>query len=268
MNKFSKLYSSLVLAGTLACGISNATAGDDVVTDLPPPQLSKLIDSGAIKIVESFKHASFTGWLVESGNEFHLYWATKDDFVVAGPLIDETGVNLTSKYLEAKKPTPNFDYVLAELEKQQTYISTHANKPGIPTKGVMYVFAEPFCGWCSKIYSQLQPHIEAGLEVRWLPVSFLSAQSPDVVEFFLSSKDPIASMSVHELLRKNRKPLNTKPATEKTKELLEQNSDFMRKFGIKGTPGIVYQLDGKARVGGYMKPSEMSDLVARIQAGK
>lgn len=258
MKSSTRKLSSLLIAGALFSGLSSQAMAGDV----PPPQLNKLIEQGAVEVIESFKHDSFTGWLVKNGGEHHLYWATPDNYVVAGPLIDKKGINITSKFLEAKKPVPNYDKTFAEFEEEATFISTHPNGGA---NGVMYVFAEPFCGWCSKLHRELQPVIAAGLEVRWVPVSFLSAKSPEVIEYFLSSEDPIAAMDAHEQIRAQRGQVITLPVTAATQEKIEKNSEFMKRFDIGGTPGIVYEINGKAMIGGYRPPAEMNALINAIQ---
>ena len=248
----------MLVACSISCGTVNAES-----SDTPPPQLMKLIEKNVITVIDTFKHDSFTGWLVENGADYHLYWATEDNYVVAGPLIDESGINITAKYLESKKPTVNYDAVFKQFEQEAGYVSTSSNAG--KSKGVVYVFTEPFCGWCSKVYEQLQPHIKNGLEVRWVPVAFLSGKSPGVVEYIVSAKDPIQAMADHEQIRKARGQVNSLPVTKQTKALLDTNSEFMSKFGINGTPGLVYQLEGKVHVAGYMKNGAMSALVSKIQ---
>ena len=260
MELFKKKFKMLTLAGAITLGMASTAMSAETV----PPQLNNLIESGTIKLVETFQHDSFTGWLVANGSEYHLYWSTKDNYVVAGPLIDETGINLTSKYLEAKKPTPNYNEAYAKLEKEGTYTTTKVD-PKAESKGLIYVFAEPFCGWCSKLHDQLQPHIAAGLEVRWVHVSFLSAQSPDVIENILKSDSPIATLDEHEQIRKNHGQPKTRPATNETRRAIERNSELMNEFGIRGTPGVVYKLDGKTHVGGYMKSNDLDQLIKSIE---
>ncbi|EPR7483999.1 DsbC family protein [Vibrio alginolyticus] len=253
---------ALLFAGSMALGMA-ATAN---AADVAPPQLNNLIQKGVVNVVDTFKHDSFTGWLVENNGEHHLYWATQDNYVIAGPLIDHNGMNLTSKYLEEKKPVPNYDNVFAEFEKEATFISTHPERAGGNGKGVLYVFAEPFCGWCSRIHKELQPAIASGLEVRWVPVGFLQANSEDVIQHFLSAEDPLAAMNEHERLRAQGMKVNTKPVRPTTAAKIEKNEEFMKRFGIRGTPGLVYEIDGKARIGGYMPAPQMNELIETIKS--
>ncbi|EJL6460754.1 thioredoxin fold domain-containing protein (plasmid) [Vibrio cholerae] len=270
----SRKLSTLLIAGALFGGFSaQSMAAIDTNTDQPtaiesslqvaPPQLKNLIDQGVIDVIEVFQHESFTGWLVKNQGEYHLYWATKDNYIVAGPLIDKNGINITSKYLDAKKPVPDYNKVFENFENEGWYFSTH---PKGNSKGTMYVFIEPFCGWCSKLFNEIEPAIQDGLEVRWVPVSFLSAQSPDVIEYITSQPDPYAALQEHEHIRSQRGRPNSKPATVMTRERIEKNGDFMKEFDIAGTPGIVYIQDGKAKVAGYMKPAEMQEFIKMLES--
>ncbi|EGQ7973543.1 thioredoxin fold domain-containing protein [Vibrio parahaemolyticus] len=269
----SRKLSTLLVAGSLLGGFSaqsmaaiNSNTEQPAVTksslQAAPPQLKNLIDQGAIEVIDIFKHDSFTGWLVKTQGDYHLYWATKDNYVVAGPLIDENGINITSKYLDAKKPIPDYNKVFDKFEDEAWYFSTH---PKGDSKGIMYVFIEPFCGWCSKLFNDIEPEIQNGLEVRWVPVSFLSAQSPDVIEYITSSANPYQALQEHEHIRSQRGRPNSKPATMMTRERIEKNGDFMKEFGIAGTPGIVYLQNGKAKVAGYMKPPQMHEFINMLK---
>lgn len=263
MNKLKKSITSLIILGSLGFA-----ANISAKTDVPPPQLNNLITSGVVKVVETFKHDSLTGWLVENDGEYNLYWATEDNYVIAGPLIDQSGENLTTKYLETKKPVPNYDEEFSLLTNDATVIRTHPEKAVNGSKGALYVFVEPFCGWCAKLEKELEPAIAAGLDVRYVPVAFLRGNSPDVIENMLSSDDPAAAMAEHQRLREMRMPALTKTATLQTRAALEQNSEFMRRFGISGTPGLVYQVDGQVKVGGYMKATQLNRLVKTLMTQK
>lgn len=254
-------FSAIAVSGALTLGCSFSSFAGDVVET--PPQLSSLIDKGVVKVVETFKHDSFTGWLVDSSGEHHLYWATEDNYIIAGPLIDKDSVNLTDKYLAEKKPVPDYNNVLADFEKEGLSISTH---PDGGAEGVIYVFAEPFCGWCSRLHAGLEHHIENGLEVRWIPVSFLSGQSEGVIQYFLNAEDPYKAMQQHEALRASRSDnYNLATPTAATRNMIQKNGDFMRRFGIAGTPGIVYKLNGKVRTSGYMPPEDLERFVSAIK---
>ncbi|MGI2184417.1 thioredoxin fold domain-containing protein [Shewanella oncorhynchi] len=262
MKYFIPNIAALMFAGSMTLGMGFAAHA----AELAPPQLDNLIQKGVVNVVETFKHDTLTGWLVENNGDHHLYWATQDDYVIAGPLIDKNGINLTSKYLEEKKPVPNYNDVFAQFEKQATYISTHPERAGGESKEVLYVFAEPFCGWCSKLHKELQPAIAAGLEVRWVPVAFLRGNSSDVIEHFLSADNPLSAMNEHELLREQGKPVNTKPVTQATRAKIELNGEFMKRFDIHGTPGLVYEIGGKARTGSYMKVPQMTQLIKSLKS--
>lgn len=263
MKQYKSSISALLIAGAMTLGTAVTANASDIT---PPPQLSSLINNGMVEVVESFKHDSLTGWLVENQGEYHLYWATADNYVIAGPLIDQTGINLTSKYLAAKKPSPNYDDLYSDFKKNATIVATKPERVEKGSKGALYVFVEPYCGWCSKLEADLEPAIAAGLDVRFVPVAFLNARSGDVIEHILTSENPAQAMVEHRKLKESRQQVNTKPITNATREQIEQNSEFMRKFGIRGTPGLVYEQEGNVRIGGYMKGAQLNQLVRELSS--
>lgn len=277
MNLSYRKLLSVCLAGAMAIASTSAmanvtTSSTADVTALQessqkaPPLLQNMIDKGVVSVQETFKEGPFTGWLIKNSGEYHLYWATKDNYIVAGPLIDTKGVNITQKYLDLKKPTPDYNDVFSDFEKNAYYISTN---PKGDSKGVMYVFFEPFCHWCAKMFDQIEPVVAASkdLEIRWVPVSFLSAQSPSVVEYLTHAKSPYQALVEHEHLHAQHLKLNTMTPTAKTRAMLKKNSSFMKQFHLNGTPGIVYVLNGKARTTGYNE-QKLSELIHTIVSQK
>lgn len=260
MKVFPKFTIPMVAATTILIGMNSVASAAEVKET--PPVIQNLLNDNVISVIEKFKHEQYTGWLVKHDTEYKLFWSMKDNYVVAGSLLDDNGVNITAKYLEEKKPVPNYDEVFKEFEKEGTYFSTNANGSG---EGVMYVFLEPFCGWCTKLHNELQPAIKDGLEVRWIPVSFLSAQSPNVIEYILNSPTPYKALTDHEEIRASKGKLNTMDVTAETRMKLDVNSQFMHRFDIAGTPGIVYQYKGKTLTAGYLPPNEMASLINKIK---
>lgn len=231
--------------------------------EIAPPQLEQLIKNGVIKVVETFKHGNYTGYLVESGGEYHLYWATNDNMVIAGPLIDANGYNITDQYLNEKMPKPDYSAIYKDLLSDKGVISTHPEYKG--NKGTMYVFVEPFCGWCARFHQQLEPLIKNGLNVKWVPVSFLSEKSNGVIQHVFDQASPSDAWDRHvDSLHKSEPIVSI--ATKETKSEVLINSELMQKLGAKGTPTTVYMLNGKVHVGGVMEQSLLVNLAKQLNA--
>ncbi|NVO60223.1 thioredoxin fold domain-containing protein [Photobacterium damselae] len=228
----------------------------------PPPQLAALINQGVVNLIESFKHGNYNGYLVESSGEYHLYWGTSDNMIIAGPLIDSNGINLTDRFLDKKIPKPDFTSLYGELEQSEALISTDPSYKD--DKGVLYVFVEPFCGWCARIHNELEPLIKDGLVVKWVPVSFLSGSSSGVVQYVLEQSKPIEAWDNHVNNLKKAEPM-VSVVTEKTTDLLNHNADLMHRFGVKGTPGLVYKMNGEVHVGSFMDKDSMAALAEKLK---
>lgn len=256
----------IMSAGFVCLNLISAAHANSIapleISPVAPPQLEKLIQNNVVSVVETFTHETLTGWLVESAGEYHLYWETKEGYVVAGPMIDSKGYNLTARYLEEKKPTKNFDNPYNLLASGDGYFSTQEDA----SDGELYVFIEPFCGWCSKLHEELKPFVAEGLKVNWVPVSFLSAKSPGVIEYIMNSDNPATALDLHEKYKNTAKASEfISIASSSTKAMLKTNSQLMSSFDIKGTPGLVYKIDGKVMTGGYMPSKKLSELVQKLR---
>ncbi|WP_256385071.1 thioredoxin fold domain-containing protein [Photobacterium toruni] len=230
---------------------------------IAPPQLEQLIKNGVVKLVETFKHGNYVGYLVESDGEYHLYWATNDNMVIAGPLIDANGYNITDQYLNEKMPKPDYSAIYKDILSDKGVINTHPEYKS--DKGAMYVFVEPFCGWCAKYHQQLEPLIKNGLNVKWVPVSFLSEKSNGVIQHVFDQANPSEAWDLHvDSLHKSEPIVSV--ATEATKAAISGNSELMQRLGAKGTPATVYMLNGKVHVGGIMEQSKLIALAEQLNA--
>lgn len=229
------------------------------------PSLQNLIDNKFVEVIKRFSHDTLDGWLVKTNDKYQLYWQTIEGYLVAGPLIDKKGINLTGKYLERMMPTPNFDNALERLKKSNNFFSTQPDD--VLDGNEMWVFIEPFCGWCDKLKAKLEPHINKGLVVNWVPVAFLSPKSADVIEYILTSDDAYGAYSDHEKYKRTGLANNyQKPAQPATRELLASNSRLMKEFGVSGTPGIVYESKGKTIVTGYTEGAKFKNMIADIMS--
>lgn len=118
---------------------------------------------------------------------------------------------------------------------------------------LIYVFFDPNCPYCHKLYEELRPHVKAGgLEVRWVPIGVLMQTSLGKAAAILEAKAPIQAFYKNEddwnfgdTPNGGINPLH-KPA-ESTVLKLDTNAALLNEAGISGVPVTVFRGDdGKA----------------------
>jgi thiol:disulfide interchange protein DsbG len=125
------------------------------------------------------------------------------------------------------------------LEKAPVVI-TGAKGPQV--KAVIYAFLDPNCIFCHLAWKAFKPYEKAGLQVRWLPVAFLSATSAPKAAAIMQSDDPTAALDRHETNYKAGGIEHQGVAVkDDTRAKLESNNKLMKSFGFNGTPALVYK---------------------------
>lgn len=202
-----------------------------------------------MKVVTKFQAAgSLQGWVLSQNGQNSVVYTTADGkLLIAGALIDESGTNLTAQYAEKHIPKPEYDKLMPKLEKS-AYIVTGAK--GNAAKSTIYVFTDLNCGYCALTYKAFLPYESVGLQIRWVPVGVLRADSLTKAAALLESPNAEAMMRAHKLGFGKDASAGIKPAASVSDALqkkLEANTALMREFNFNGTPGIVYKdKNGKA----------------------
>lgn len=224
-----------------------------------PKPLQEAINNG-VKVVKSFPAASgMTGWVLSQGGRSSIVFTTPDKkTLLVGTLISENGENLSVQYEEKHLPKPDFSVLYQELEKSSYVVEGAVKDP----KSVIYVFADPNCPFCHHTWKALQPYEKAGLQVRWVLVATLAPTSmPKAIEILSAPDKTAAFRKMEENRGKAWSP--SENSTESSKPAIaaaiHQNEELMQKFGIAGTPGLIWKdKQGKVNIkGGMPRLSEL-----------
>ncbi len=195
--------------------------------------------AGGLKMENSFKApGGLTGWVLSSGVDQNMvvYTSADGSVAIAGNMLDAKGTNLTKQHLEQFAPKPDFSKLWTELEKA-TWIPEGAE--GRAAKSTIYVFEDPNCSFCQLAWQALQPYQKVGLQVRWVPVAFLSKTSYDKSALALAAKDPSSAFTAQKL-----NPATGAAAPEASpaqRAVIDANNKLMQTWGFRGTPVIVYK---------------------------
>lgn len=128
----------------------------------------------------------------------------------------------------------------------------------------VYVFTDPNCPYCTKLWSDARPWVEGGrVQLRHVIVGVLTSTSKGKAAAILRAPDPAAVLASYErshafsvatMLASGRPhpvedaalaPLQAIPAG--LESALADNARLMASFGIRGTPGVAW-LDAEGRV--------------------
>jgi len=108
------------------------------------------------------------------------------------------------------------------------------------TARVVYVFTDPNCPFCNDLWKAMKGAVAPEVQVRYLLVAVINADSRDKDAAILESPDPAATLEKHER-NYDRGGIASKPTSQPaTTETVSVNEALMGALRIYGTPGLVY----------------------------
>ena len=129
-------------------------------------------------------------------------------------------------------------------------------REGAPRK--VYVFTDPNCPFCNKLWADARPWVDAGkVQLRHVMVGILTPTSAGKAAALLADKDPVAALDAYErahvvgnakTLASGRprplgdaglKPLASVPPALQAR--LNANADLMASYRLQATPALVWK---------------------------
>ena len=105
---------------------------------------------------------------------------------------------------------------------------------------VVYVFADPDCPFCNDLWKALKSARAPDVQIRYLLVAVIDADSRGKDAAILESADPAATLEQHER-RYTKGGVTPKSAVQPaTAEAVSVNEALMQALHLYGTPGMVY----------------------------
>ena len=257
------LKSRFVLSGQLIGGAILFSGSAWVfASESYPKSIQQAVDAG-VKVAKTFPAASgLTGWVLSQGGQYSLVFTTSDKkTLIAGALIGENGENLSSQYEEKHVPKPDLSTLYQELDKSAYVIEGTVQNP----KKTIYIFVDANCPFCHYTWKALQPYEKAGLQVRWILVATLGPTSmPKAIEVMTAQDKTVAFRKMEENNGKSWTPSAkaSESASPDASASVQKNTELMTRFGIAGTPGVVWK-DARDKVnikGGMPRLSELPGI--------
>lgn len=118
----------------------------------------------------------------------------------------------------------------------------------------LYVIAEPNCSACHYLYESIRPYIGNGsLKVRWIMVAFLRPSSLAKAATIISSHNPAQALENDEskfnVGTETGGIIPKQNVSPQAKKVVIKNTDFMKTYGFKRTPIIIFKTtSGKTEV--------------------
>jgi thiol:disulfide interchange protein DsbG len=148
---------------------------------------------------------------------------------------------------------------------------------------VVYVFTDPNCPFCNRLWSDARPWVDAGkVQLRHLIVAVLTPTSAGKAAALYTSKDPAAALAAHERVNAPAnarlmaaghvhplgelgiKPLPNVPAG--VRATLANNERLMASLHLDGTPGVVWiDANGALKAQAGVPPSELPFIFLPLQ---
>ncbi len=134
----------------------------------------------------------------------------------------------------------------------------------------LFVFFDPNCPYCHRVYEALQPYVgRGGIAVRWIPVGILTQSSYGKAAALLEAKDPERALArMEEGTRAGRGDIRPRRANAQTAQALARAVALFQESGAAGVPFLVYRTGvGQLRaVTGEPPPGALQAIIARLMA--
>lgn len=110
--------------------------------------------------------------------------------------------------------------------------------PGAP---VVYVFTDPQCPYCHRLWQQIRSMHAPGVEFRYVLVGVIAPQSTAQAAAILQSKDPLAALTRHESTLEHGGIAPARKIRHDIREALSINATLMDAIGIVATPSMIVE---------------------------
>ncbi|MDX1655252.1 MAG: thiol:disulfide interchange protein DsbG [Candidatus Competibacteraceae bacterium] len=239
MNKFLFALVALLALGTVQAQQTAPAAPEATAetTGQYPQAIQNLLRPG-VTVTRTFPGPmGTTGYLLSlQGQHDILYLGPDEEHIFVGQIIDAQGNNLTARHMEQYVPAPDYSAAWEQME-QSHYVAEGDDDP----ESVVYVFADPYCPFCHAFWKASLPYQAAGLQVRWLLVSYLRPDGEAKAAAIMEADDPEAALKAHEEAFRSGGIDPLENPDPETLAAIRANGQLMSQLGISGTPAVFYQ---------------------------
>lgn len=246
----------------------NITSGpdDERIPELPAA-IVRLLEQGMTLESRFDAGAGLTGWLLSVDNRFTLLYSTADhSTLISGTLLDQNGQNLSEQHMQQYLPRPDIRVLEKAWSVQQH--SADTPQPVADTEApvrTVYVFFDPACPFCRLSWQAFKPYVQKGADIRWIPVAFLRPASRIAADQLMQADNPLntlQNMMEHpQKASEIQAAASDKEASDQRWQSLQHNMELMQRFGLQGTPAMVWQ-DTNGQIKTFSGMPELKDFAS------
>jgi thiol:disulfide interchange protein DsbG len=127
--------------------------------------------------------------------------------------------------------------VMRRLERATWVRDVHTKQ----SKHAVYVFTDPECSYCNRLWKNIEASHANGAEVRYLLVGVITPESRPKAAAILQASNPSDALAKNEKDFTHGGVAPASSITDASRETLSLNASLMEALGIPATPGIVYE---------------------------
>lgn len=228
MNKIMQLVISLNLLIPLT-GLAAAER-------LPAP-IAALEKQGFELKGEFTAPSGLPGYVMQfQGQGTTVYLTPDKQHAIMGNMVDAAGNNLSDKQVEKFVYAPMAKEMWNKLGQHRWIVAGSQDAPHI-----VYVFADPYCPYCTEFWQQAQPWLASGkVQLRVLLVGMLRPDSGQKAAAIMMTKDPAKTLADYENSKGKLALEKPEKIPAEVGEALKNNLTLMDDLGGSATPAIYY----------------------------
>lgn len=257
----SKVKPTLLIVSFLAASVM----GHGVRAENAHPAAVQALTERGVEIVDRFDAPSgMTGYVgTMGGRPVSFYLTTDKEHVVFGPMLSETGENLSEANIRKLVTGPQNEEAWSKLENSHWVRDGEESAPVI-----LYTFTDPNCPYCHRFREAAGPWIEAGrVQLRHVMVGILNEDSLPKAATILGADDPESALHENQRRYENGGITVDREIVSATHKQVSANNSLMLTLGLGATPSTFYKsVSGTIVVKqGVPQPEELSDMMGSSQ---
>ncbi len=239
--------------------------------------------AGVIKVPVQVKETfpgptGLTGMILQGQrSRLAVLYATNDgSTLIAGPLFDQKGANLSKAAYQRYAAThpqnsndpensvgnPLTEGIMERVETETRFI------PDGTGNRVIWIFFDPDCIWCHRLFVMINKHpLPENIQLRWIPVAFLKPDSKGKSEFILKQGYQALAQNEQVFDKKNEEGGAPTASDPELSRSIRKNSRLLSLVGNGGmeTPTILYrQKQGATMIAGFPEPEDWQTVLRQV----
>jgi thiol:disulfide interchange protein DsbG len=229
-----------------------------------PEAVQALVERG-VEVVDRFDApGGMTGYVGTMGGRPVSFYLTADKkHVVVGPMLSETGKNLTETNIRKSITGPQNEEAWSKLENSDWVRDGKENAPV-----VIYTFTDPNCPYCHRFREAAEPWIEAGrVQLRHVMVGILMQDSLPKAATILGADNPESALHDNQRNYESGGIAVDREIVSANHKRVTANNSLMSNLGLSATPSTFYKADDGtiAIKQGLPRPEELEDMMGSSQ---